>query len=203
MFRWASLVGLALAISGCATSSPLADFGDVPTWSVGDAWAFASEDGNPRREFVVQAVEGAPGNVTYRLSVSVVDGVDVYSGELWVRAQDLAIVRSKYVVFQVDIVQECGGLFPIENRTVDCRSENRDPHGTRPYASSTVQEIRVGQAGPLTVDAGTFDAREVTWRDADENRTLRREWYAPAVGWLAQFEEQGDLLGLESTTYRR
>lgn len=196
--KWA-FVMLGLLLAGCNTgppSVPAADFDTVPNWEVGDSWAYET-DGAYSQRFEVVGLEDLDGQPTYRVAIGVRDGTDLYSGTVWIRRADLGVVRSSIPVFRADVKTDCGAIFPLANRTITCHSQNQG------QVQESEQEIRVSEEAPVDTPAGQLVARKVTWWDLESNQSMQEQWYAPEVAWLAQFDHQGDLARLTSTTFRR
>ena len=195
--RSTSITLVLLALGGCTgapTSSLQADFTVVPQWHVGDSWTFESADEYYSERHTVEAIENIDGNRTYRVATRVRDGTDIFFGTTWIRASDLAATRSQVPVLRADAKLDCGGIFPLENRSITCTTENQGRTTRAP------NNITVHEPGPVVTPAGTFEARELRWTDSRTNITQNSKWYAPEVAWLVKFDYGDHVVYLKEFT---
>ena len=185
---------MALLLAGCAAPTPGSEdlaFGAVPEWAVGDSWTYESADEYRNERYTVEAIETVAGNKTYRMATRVRDGTDLFSGTAWVRASDLAVIRSQVRVLGADVRQDCGGIFPLENRSLVCTTEHQ---GRTTRVPTT---ITVAPPAPVVTPAGTFQAVELRSVDSRTNVTQSTTWYAPQVAWLVKFDHGDGVLLLK------
>lgn len=152
----------------------------VPSWRVGDYWAYASEDGSRTERHTVVALDEMKGIPTYQVKID--GGPEAVT--MWLAREDLARVYMKQGNNRVDF--DCGSLFPFENRTVSCfaRINGGDDPGR-------VANLVVGMAQWLDVPAGRFWVRDMAWWIESQDLPEWRDWYGPDAGYSVQGDAAG------------
>jgi hypothetical protein len=170
--------------SGAAVAvAPLRD-AQIPTWKIGDEWAYR--------------YDGAAGSGTYVWSVvrsEVMDGFDCYvikSGEreIFYRKHDFASVREVVsgVVVRRDVPPRLNYQWPLvvgNKWQHDLTFENWRDRQT----IATRQSWEVVAIEDVTVPAGTFKTIKIASRNERTNRPLYEMWYAPDVKQWVKIHE--------------
>lgn len=205
MYQALRLMG-ALAIAGLMASFP-GCFGpsddnhrvgavdwNVPTWEVGDYWVFEGPDGNTER-LTVAGMETKTSRAAYRLDLLITDpSIGAIHGTTWIAVDNLASLGLETRYNRID--EDCGAVFPLENRTAPCFVHTSgEPDYRANWTAILAQPERV------TTPAGSFLAVSYSMFDFEGDMKLHF-WYSDAVGYRVQYEVyQGPFMKLIEWSY--
>lgn len=194
---------LLLTISGCTESPrenvefPNAASLQAPDWQVGDQWSYTNESGG-WQNWTVVAWEEYRGLPAYRIEVQYSEPADYLgytSSTVWVDRGSLGYIGGAEpdgagVSFDPPNAQ----VFPMVNRTYDVAVEFR-PQGTS--FDVTVQH-RVHGWTTVSTPSGIWQALHITDFDEELDDEPRPTWFAPEVGNIVQFIDEGGIYRLSS-----
>jgi hypothetical protein len=181
---------------GSAPQAPAANFSVVPVWFVGDKWNYTTDDSNYEQKYTVTAIENNSGVLTYKSFVSTFEQLSTYPSIRWDSVADLGMRELDIPNFDQRWTADCEGIFPLQNRSMDCHGTLNYHHDGWPHQNVTVGPVEVVQT-----PAGAFQAVKLCWWVPNRETPRMTLWYSPTVGNVVQFQKKSGLAKLVSTNY--